>query len=189
MAYTPIVQNSDFTGDNQVVNKFDADVSVLLTQTIVKCEPEFLLQLFGNDFYAVFEAARTADPVDQRWTDLIALPEFKAAIVDYVYFYWIRKNARTQMAAGNSSMQSANSVTIDSRFTQSECWNEMVKYVYKIIKYITDSGLYPEYSEPQWLIWRMNDYNWWLQDYYLYPRMFNAYCIPDIFNTITFSNI
>lgn len=187
--YDPIVQVSDFTGDNQVVNKFDADVYALLNQTIDKREPEFLKMLFGCDFYNVFEAGINADPVDQRWPDLIAQTDLKPAIVDFVYFYWIRKNARTLMAAGNSQMQSANAITIDSKFTQSETWNEMVKYVYKIIKFITASGNYPEYVEPQWLIWRMQDYNWWLQDYYLYPRRFNPYCIPEIFNSINSLNL
>jgi len=126
---------------------------------------------------------------EKRWIDLLNLPQLKPAIAAYVYYYYIRNQVTQTVGMGNVKPESANaSIAWDGR-KQVKAFNDMVKSVYDTIRYITASGEYPEYVEPNWLIWRMQRYGleWWTQDYYLYPVNFRR--IPEIFNSINGNNI
>jgi hypothetical protein len=189
MAYT-IVQPSDFVGEIQIANKTQSDVSADLAYFITKYQAKFLKELLGYSFFAIFDAGMNADPQDARFVTLAA--QLKPACANYIFYWYIRDQVTQTVGIGNVQTKGANSVTTDGGKKLSRSWNEMVKWVYEVIKYITDnSTIYPEYTEPNWLIWRMAQYqfDWWVQDYYLYPIGFNAYRIPDIFNSINDLNI
>ena len=180
-----IIQSSDFVGELFIANSAKPDVATDLNYFIEKYERSFLKQLFGEDFYTVFIDNIT----EERFIDLIAIPEFKNGIASYIYFYYIRNQVTQTVAMGNVKPESGNaSIAWDGR-KQVRAFNDMVKNVYEIIRYITKSGLYPEYVEPSWLVWRMQRYGleWWTQDYYLYPVNFRR--IPEIFNSINENNI
>lgn len=180
-----IISNTDFVGELFIANSAQSDVNSDLSIFITKYETKFLKQLFGSDFYPIFINNIT----DARFVALIALPEFKPAIASYIYYYYIRDQVTQTVGMGNVEPKSANATNTSNGRKQTRAFNEMVKNVYEIIKYITDSDLYPEYVIPNWLLWRMQKYalEWWTQDYYLYPINFRT--IPEIFNSITEMNI
>jgi len=123
-----------------------------------------------------------------RWTDLIANTPLINAEADFIYYWYIRDQVTQTVGIGNVKTVGQNAVNVGAMSGRKliRAWNEMVKYVYEIIRYIMDnSDIYPEYVAPNWLVWRMNAPYWWMQDFYLYPFGFNAYRIPDIFNSTT----
>jgi len=180
-----IIQPTDFEAELFIANAAQPGVSGELNSFITKYERLFLRQLFGDTFYAVF----IADITEQRFIDLIAIPEFKTGIASYIYYYYIRNQVTQTVGMGNVEPKSGNATVTNHGRKQTRAFNEMVKCVYEVIRYITTSGLFPEYVEPQWLRWRMQRdmLNWWIQDYYLYPIGFRN--IPEIFNSITENNI
>lgn len=180
-----IIQPIDFSGEIQIANVAQEDVAADLNVFITKYEKRFLRELFGQSFYDVFVANQT----EQRFIDLIAIAEFKPAIASYVYYWYIRDQVTQTVGVGNVETKSANATLSSHGRKQTRAWNEMVKYVYEIIHYITSSNLFPEYVRPQWLQWRMQSYysNWWYLSYYYYPLNFRE--VPEIFSSITENNI
>lgn len=177
-----ITQPNDFlAGEIQIANIAlnTADIQWFID----KYEPIFLKDIMFTDLYAAY----IASPADARFTDLINSPGFKDAIRGYVYFYYQRNLVSQTVGVGESKSKAVNAVASSSVNKQSKAFNDMVKYVYQIVKFITDSDAYPEYVQPQWLIWRIQQwqYDWWIQDRYWYPMAFyNRMKIPDIYNSI-----
>lgn len=153
---------------------------------------DFGLPLSG---YIRFESAGIVGeglPVStgNRWTDLVANTPLIQADADYIYYHYIRDQVTQTVGVGNVITAAQNAVRSSSGGKMSRAWNEMVKYCYEVIKYLSDNAdAYPEYIMPNWLVWRMLEPYWWAQDYYLYPYGFNAYRIPDVFITINDYNI
>lgn len=177
-----IINTSDFIGELTIANINQNYVSSALQVFIDKYERKYLKQLFGDVFYSVFVSGQS----EQRFTDLIALPEFKEAIASYVYFYWIRDQVSQTVGVGNVKTENANSTLTGAGRKQVRAFNEMVCSGYQIIHYITTSGLFPEYIQPQWLNWRMSLHGWWASDYYYYDYLWN---VPEIFCSINENNI
>lgn len=178
-----IIQPSDFIGEIQIANVAQEDVAADLNVFITKYEPRFLKQLFGEDFYAVF----IAGIAEQRFVDLIASEYFKPAIASYIYYWYIRDQVSQTVGVGNAEAKAANAKITNKGRKQVRAFNEMVSYVYKIIYYITSSGLYPEYIMPQWLLWRCSRAYWWRDSYYYYP--YNFRMVPEIYTSINENNI
>lgn len=185
MAYT-IVQPSDFIGEIQIANKTQSDVSADLAYFIAKYQAKFLKELLGESFFALFDTGMNADPQEARFVTLAQ--QLTSACADYIFYYYQRDQVTQTVGVGNVQTKAANAVVTSGGKKLSRAWNEMVGYVYGVIKFITDNpDIYPEYILPNWLRWRMCDRFWWEQDYYLYPFGFGR--VPDIFNSINDFNI
>jgi hypothetical protein len=177
-----IVQPTDFlAGEIQIanINLSAADIQWFID----KYEPILLRDVMFSDLYAAY----IASPTDARFVDLLASPGFKDAIRGYVYFYYQRNLASQTVGVGESKSKSVNATPTTSVYKTDKAFNDMVKYVYGITKYINDNAdVYPEYVQPQWLIWRIQrwQWDWWMLSSYYYPVMFNRLRIPEIFSTI-----
>ena len=165
-------------GDNITVNGETQVISLITNDTYLETVNEWVSNVSNAEYYR-----------EKRWIDLLNFAQLKPAIASYIYYYYIRNQVTQTVGMGNVEPKSANATTTSNGRKQTRAFNEMVKYVYDIIRYVTTSGLFPEYVEPQWLRWRMQQgmLNWWIQDYYLYPIGFRN--IPEIFNSITENNI
>jgi len=185
MAYT-IVQQSDFVGEIQIANKSQDDVSADLAYFITKYQPIVLKQLFGDSFFALFDTGMNAEPQEARFVSLVANTPIQAVCDNFTYYWYIRDQITQTVGVGNVQTKAANATVTTGGRKLIRAWNEMVKNVYEVIRYLMDnSTTYPEYVAPNWLIWRMSAPYWWMQDFFLYPFGFNAYRIADIFNSTT----
>jgi len=175
-----IISPADFVVDNQLPNVSlqGNDIQAYIDQY----EPEFLAQLMGTDLYAAY----VATPADARFVTLIATPNFKTAIVCYVYWhYQYAQGVSITMNTGQGQQKKQNAITVSPYPKMVYSWNQMVKYNKATNKYLKDNAdTYPEYTAvcfPDWwfcfdgIQWYYPDFNWsW---YY----GFGCYQLPEIY--------
>lgn len=175
-----IISPADFTVDNSLPN-----ISLQgndIQAYINKYEPKFLAELMGTDLYAAYVGHDT----DARFVTLLALPGFKPAIVDYVYWFYLKKQNEPIMNTGAGQSKQKNAVRVSPYPSMVAAWNEMVKFNKATNKYLKDNATtYPEYNQillPYWFFCWTIGYGWW------YPGFdwgWYNYCgwqeLPDIY--------
>lgn len=92
---------------------------------------------------------------EKRWIDLLNLPNFKTAIVCYVYwFYQYASGVSITMTTGQGQSKKQNATTVSPYPKMVYSWNNMVKYNKATNKFLKDnSTIYPEYKPvnlPEW---------------------------------------
>jgi hypothetical protein len=144
-----IISPADFTVDNQLPNISlqGNDIQAYINQY----EPDFLAQLMQADLYAAY----TESPTDARFVTLLATPNFKTAIVCYVYwFYQYANGVSITMTTGQGQQKKQNATTVSPYPKMVYSWNKMVCYNKATNKYLKDNAtLYPEYQPicfPEW---------------------------------------
>lgn len=154
-----IVLPSDFTEENDIPDK--DIVSVSIQNFITKYQPIFLKELLGTELFDAY----TVNPTDQRFTDL--LPYIKPALVDYVYWFYIKNQATQMTGTGAAQSKKQNAVTVSPYPEMVRAWNEMVDYNKGTNKFLSGNATYPEYTFklPEWFfcngIYLDFDYNWY----------------------------
>lgn len=179
-----IIGVQDFVGELNIPNISQPEVANPLNVFTQKYEPRFLIQLFGMDFYDVFLAGGT----QERFVSLVGLLEFKRAIAGYVYYWFTRNKVTLLTDIGEAKTEAANAVRSQAGYKQEKSFNDMVLDVYLISKYIYDRpSVYPEYVAPQWLVWRFNQPQWWLDTVFYYSNRWRN--VPEIFTSINSLNL
>lgn len=188
-----IVASSDFQGELQIANKSQEDVSADLTWFITNYEPEYLKNLLGTEFATLFIAGLAADPVEQRWTDLVT-PELKRAIASYVFYWYIRDQDTQTVGVGQAKSNAVNATVVSAGAKLVKAWFKMVCLGFEIVRGLVDNDTYPEFVTPYW--WSLLYAEWfgWNWDYQFFssPWFYAFYSrvrIPDIFIPINTMNI
>lgn len=92
----------------------------------------------------------------KRWIDLLALPSLKPAIVDYVYWFYLKKQNEPIYNTGAGQAKQKNAVRVSPYPSMVAAWNEMVAYNKAINKFLSTGDVYPEYTPvwlPTWFYW------------------------------------
>lgn len=169
-----IVTKSDFVGEVKIANISQPVVQETLQVFINKYEPKYLKQLLGSDFATLFVNGLNADPIEQRWTDLLA--EVKPAIVDYIYYWYQRDLVTETTGVGNVKSVSANSTPSSEGGKLARAWNEMALTGWDTSKLLVNAPTtYPEYVRPYWYSYEwygcFDDYFWFSYYPFYKPRL------------------
>lgn len=187
-----IVVPADFVGDVNIPNSGDTylGTSSNVQFFIDKYTPIFLESLLGYDLYQEYligitpvpvEPATdpvTYEPINPKWINIQTIA--KPLLLNYIY-YWFKRNEYSYgSGSGESQAKGENATMVSPGFKMQTRWNEMVKWVYKIVRY-WDVDAYGEYYI-KFRVWGINDLNFEVVYPYVYQRC--AGCLPDIFFTI-----
>lgn len=161
-----IIAPADFVVDNQLPNISlqGNDIQAYINQY----EPEFLEKLLETDLYAAY----IEDPTDARFVTLLGTPNFKTAIVCYVYWFYQYASSSVTMNTGQGQPKKQNAVTVSPYPKMVYSWNKMVKYNKATNKYLKDNAdTYPEYKPicfPKWFF-AFDGFSWF------YPGVDNGW--------------
>lgn len=192
-----ITQLSDFVGEIVIANattptgagQTGSGVGTNLTWFINQYEPEFLNELFGTSFAALFVAGIAADPVDARWTAILNIPGFKLAIDRYIYYWYMRDQAEQTVGIGVGRPKSTNMVNVSGKDKVVKAWYKMYRVCWQVLRFLQcNATTYPEYCLPRWyypfsVIWGNAQWNWSLDIFYsnIWYAWYINYNIPSIF--------
>jgi|GEM_PF-1029819 hypothetical protein len=188
-----ITQLTDFVDEIDIPQAVVTPSNESVQRMINKYEPRFLNTLFGDSFAALFTAGIAADPVDARWTAILELPDFKLAIADYIYYYWLRKEAVQNMGTGTGRSKNTNSNSVSPGDKMCRAWFEMYTTNWKVLKFLgCNADTYPEYCLPRWyypfsVIWGSPQWNWNINIFYsnVWDMWWRNYEIPDVFKPLS----
>lgn len=175
-----IVVPTDFIGEVNIPNSGDTYLGTTsnIQYFIDKYTPEFLEMLWGYVLYQQYLAGITLDPIDAKWVNL--QNAVKPLLLNFIYYYFKRDEYTYSAGIGESQSKGENSTMVSPGFKMQSRWNEMVKWVFKMIKY-WDVATYGDYYI-SFGIFRI--YELEFQDFY---PIFYSRCrrrLPDIFYTI-----
>lgn len=91
---------------------------------------------------------------EKRWIDLLNLKSLKLAMIDYIYWFYLKAQAVLTLNTGGGQPKKQNAVTVSLYPKMVAAWNEMVGYNKATNKFLKDNEVtYPEYKPicfPQW---------------------------------------
>lgn len=149
-----LIDTTYFINELAVAQVDYAPVNAVLTDLISKYEPFYLSAILGNALHKEFKTGLEADPIEQRWLDLLNGVEFMdsagnawywpgfvndekiSPIANYVYFYWLRKEAQLTTGAGEAALQTENAVRKGAIAKQVHIWNQMTDLNYSLLKFL-----------------------------------------------------
>lgn len=137
---------NDFIGENNIPDK--ATYGENLTWFITKYEPILLKKLLGSDLATLL----IASPADARFAAIIT-PYLKPAIVDYVYWFYLKDQGIQLTSLGASQSKKKNAITVSPYPKMVRAWNEMADLNRQLYKYLIDNSVtYPEFKPclPEW---------------------------------------
>lgn len=164
----PLIDRTYFIGEINLPNTNQPAVQENIDYLISKREPELLTQLFGYAMYKAFISGLQEDPVPQRWIDLrdgvvytdtdgeerrwmglvAKVDEPKESLIaNYVYYWYMRKEATQTSGVGETVTKTENSVRISPVAKQVRAWNEMVGWIWEMFNFLDAKQVdYPEYK-------------------------------------------
>lgn len=136
-----IIDTTFFVGQLAVPQLEQAAVTATLQAMIDKLEPEYMRKVLGYKTYKDFVAGITGEP----WLKLLNGAEYvnrygvedkwrgfkvgkTSPIANYVFYYWLRKEASASTGGGEKILKAQNAVETSSMFKQTRVWNEMVEW-------------------------------------------------------------
>lgn len=148
---------------------------------IAQFEPEFMVKLFGLEFYNLFVAematARmqslligvtyTYNDKTYRWNGLQYIigsgdtAVKQSPIANYVYWHYLRDNAELTLGIGTGVTTGENVTRTSPIRLQVKAWNAMVEQIIQLRDYLhRRANDYPEYDSTQvdWFCWQ-NEFN------------------------------
>jgi hypothetical protein len=173
----PLIDRTYFIGEINIPNTNQLAVQENLDFLISKREPEILIQLFGYEMYKAFVAGLQEDPVPHRWIDLRDGADFtyngelrhwmgliaksdepkESLIANYVYYWFMRKEATQTSGVGETVTKTENSVRVSPIAKQVQAWNEMVEWIYDMWNFLqANSAIYSEWK-PVMCQWERNN--------------------------------
>lgn len=187
-----IVVPADFVGEVNIPNTGDTYLGTNsnVQYFINKYEPIFLENLLGYDLYQLYLIGITPVPVEpatnpvtyqpiaQIWINIQTMA--KPLLINFIYYYYKLDEVTYSSSTGESRTKSENSTSESPGKKMQLRWNEMVRWVYKIVKH-WDVTVYGEYYI-NFAIFRIYE----LEFDEFYP-FFYSRCrrrLPDIFYTI-----
>ncbi len=166
----PLVDISYFIGEINIAQLGQRPVVNRVEQYIAKYEAAYLQKMLGYAFFKLFNDAREAGNVDERWTKLIEGDEYTneqgttckwwgftneallSPIANYVYYWYTRDNASQTTASGEKSDKISESVNVGPAMKQMRAWNEMVAMNYDLYSFLVNkkgedgARVYPEFE-------------------------------------------
>lgn len=178
----PLIDRTYFIGEINLPNTNQTAVQENIDYLISKREPELLTQLFGYGMYKAFIAGLQEDPVPQRWIDLRDGVDYtdtdgeerhwmglvakvdepkESLIANYVYYWFLRKEATQTSGVGETVTKTENSVRTSPVAKQVRAWNEMVTWIGELFNFLqVKKADYPEWKPVDSCQWEnLNPYN------------------------------
>lgn len=130
-----IVTTSDFVGDITIAQVEQNNIAADVNQFIVKYEAEYLLKVLGYTLLTAYNAGITANTplylalrdggtyVD-LYGETVYYRGLKEAIVNYVYYQYMKNNTTFTTGSGEKEVQKAQAAS--SMDKQVQAWNRMV---------------------------------------------------------------
>jgi hypothetical protein len=148
-------------------------VAEKINSFIKKYETEILNLLLGEELYAAFKAAAdpVVEPLAARWAALLNGADFTdtrgnarhwvgfankedALIAGYIYFHYLRSEARKMTGSGAVTPNVENATRVDVIPLQVHAWNDMVKLNGLLFGFLhANSNVYPEWSYADSSFW------------------------------------
>ena len=130
-----IVTTSDFVGDLSIAQIEQANIAANVEDFIVKYEAEYLLKVLGYTLLTAYNAGITAANADyikvrdggtyvDFYGDTVKYPGMKAAIANYIYYYYSVNDSTFTTGSGEQTLQKATAAS--SLDKQVRAWNRMV---------------------------------------------------------------
>ncbi len=133
----PIVSTSDFVGELTIAQLEQSSIDADVNQFIVTYEAEYLNKVLGYTLLTAYNtglalptpaplyvALRDGGTYVDVYGDTVKYNGLKEAIVNYVYFHYIRNNATFTTGSGEKEIQKAQAAS--SLDKQVRAWNRMV---------------------------------------------------------------
>jgi hypothetical protein len=122
-----------------------------VTRFIKKYEPDYLLNVLGEELYDALKTGLAANPIEAKWTvlknkfinaDIPASP-----IAGYVYFHVMRDRFTTTTALGEVENAAENSINALNSYKIASAYNEAVREGKKIRSWLSENtSTYPEFA-------------------------------------------
>lgn len=161
-----LIDHTFFIGNINLPNTNQPYVQDRVNGLITHHEPALLVDLLGYQLYKNFIAELAVLPTPATWaTDLLNGKEYtyegklikwmglktsdkQSIIANYVYYHYQREEATQSTAVGQSVTKAENAVRISPVDKQCSAWNEMVKWVFDLVRYLeTNEVDYPLFKD------------------------------------------
>lgn len=161
----PIITKSYFdTAERNIPNTNYAEVSSRIDSLIAVREKEFLLAVFGYEFYKlmvaelVTPAARFASIIDgveftgldgrlKKWEGLKNVTTLESPIADFVYYWYLRDSVNNMSGAGMMQAMMENATPVSSAKQQARAYNNMIDKACLLIEFMrANYAVYPEWQ-------------------------------------------
>lgn len=154
-----LIDYTYFIGERNIPNTNRAEVLESLNALIAVREPEILTELFGYKMYKDFVAGIAVAPwlvlkngaeftyagVLLKWRGLVNTQK-DSLIADYVYYWYMRKNATQTTGVGEAATKTENSNRVSPVRKMTEAYNRMVDSISEMRLFIqVNAADYPDY--------------------------------------------
>jgi hypothetical protein len=157
----PFVQISDFIGEVVIAQTEQVNVATTVNRYIAKYETEYLKKVLGHTLFAQYNAgiiANTPAYLELRnggtYTDLhgdtVIYEGLKEAIVNYIYFHYIRDTVTFTTGGGEKKTDPPRAVS--SLDKQVRAWNRMT-----VLSKAARCFIYAKQSVYNVTSWQIND--------------------------------
>ena len=159
----PIISKLYFdTAERNIPNTNYLEVSSRIDSLIAVKEKDYLLTVFGYEFYKLLiadlltPAARFVNILNGveftgldgrliKWEGLKNTTTFESPIADYVYYWWLRGSVNNMTGPGMVQAMMENATTVSSAKQQAIAYNNMVDKTYLLVDFMrANYAVYPE---------------------------------------------
>ena len=143
-----ILTPSIFQGDISIGQQASEYVQPNIEWFISKYEPKYCHAVIGEKLYKSLppspsKGGGVGDDVEDRWIELKEKLAYPCAC--FVYFHYMMDSRTTAMGGGEFGVMAENSERVSPWAKMVRAWNEMVDETPGIMKWIDQSGEYPDY--------------------------------------------